>query len=83
MHAWNVSVLSETTSDTEPTLLVEFGTGKYVFNASEAVGRSWLASHHSFRKTRALFLTAAGTHRCGGVTGVWFVSIHESGFGGL
>ncbi|KAI0330270.1 hypothetical protein GY45DRAFT_1354004 [Cubamyces sp. BRFM 1775] len=70
MRAWNVSVLSDTTSDTEPTLLVDFGTAKYAFNASEATGRAWLSSHHSFRKTKALFLTAAGTHRCGGVSGL-------------
>ncbi|KAI8986907.1 beta-lactamase-like protein [Trametes punicea] len=70
MHAWNVSVLSDTTSDTEPTLLVEFDTAKYVFNASEGVGRRWLSSHHSFKRTKALFLTAAGTHRCGGVPGL-------------
>ncbi|KAL7284142.1 hypothetical protein ACG7TL_001423 [Trametes sanguinea] len=70
MHAWNVSVLSEATSDTEPTLLVEFDSGKYIFNAGEATGRTWLQSHHSLRKTRGLFLTAAGTQRCGGVGGV-------------
>ncbi|OJT01744.1 hypothetical protein TRAPUB_7800 [Trametes pubescens] len=69
MHAWNVSVLSEATSDTEPTLLVDFGVAKYVFNAGDGTGRAWLGSHHSFRKTKALFATAAGTQRCGGVSG--------------
>ncbi|CDO70624.1 hypothetical protein BN946_scf184748.g22 [Trametes cinnabarina] len=70
MHAWNVSVLSEATSDTEPTLVVAFDTGKYIINASEATGRAWLQSHHSFRRSKGLFLTAAGTHRCGGVPAV-------------
>ncbi|RDX42667.1 hypothetical protein OH76DRAFT_1410927 [Lentinus brumalis] len=70
MSAWNVSVLTGATSDTEPTLLVNFGTAKYIFNASEGMGRAWLQSHHSIRKTKGLFVTAAGTHRCGGVPGL-------------
>ncbi|KAI0710377.1 hypothetical protein C8T65DRAFT_648151 [Cerioporus squamosus] len=70
MSAWNVSVLTGATSDTEPTLLVNFGTAKYIFNASEGMGRAWLQSHHSVKKTKGLFVTAAGTHRCGGVTGL-------------
>ncbi|KAH9852566.1 hypothetical protein C2E23DRAFT_826150 [Lenzites betulinus] len=70
MQAWNVSVLTEPTSDTEPTLLVDFGVAKYVFNAGDGAGRAWLGSHHSFRKTRAIFATAAGTQRCGGVSGL-------------
>ncbi|KAI0674372.1 hypothetical protein C8Q78DRAFT_967526 [Trametes maxima] len=70
MHAWNVSVLTDVTCDTEPTLLVDFGVAKYVFNAGEGTGRAWLGSHHSFRKTKALFVTAAGTQRCGGVSGL-------------
>ncbi|KAI0826548.1 hypothetical protein BC628DRAFT_239357 [Trametes gibbosa] len=70
MQPWNVSVLSETTSDTEPTLLIDFGVAKYVFNAGESTGRAWLGSHHSFRKTRAFFATAAGWQRCGGFSGL-------------
>ncbi|RPD65585.1 hypothetical protein L226DRAFT_479775 [Lentinus tigrinus ALCF2SS1-7] len=70
MSAWNVSVLTGATSDTEPTLLVNFGTAKYIFNASEGMGRAWLQSQHSVRKTKGLFVTAAGTHRCGGVPGL-------------
>ncbi|KAI0372022.1 hypothetical protein BV20DRAFT_964716 [Pilatotrama ljubarskyi] len=70
MQAWNVSVLTDPTSDTEPTLIVDFGTAKYAFNAGEGAGRAWLGSHHSIRKTKALFVTAAGTQRCGGVPGL-------------
>lgn len=66
---WNISVLTSASSDTEPTLLVNFGTAKYIFNASEAMGRSWLQSHHSFRKMKGIFLTGVGTHRCGGIAG--------------
>ncbi|KAM5533878.1 hypothetical protein V8D89_012418 [Ganoderma adspersum] len=66
---WNISVLTSASSDTEPTLLVNFGTAKYIFNASEAMGRSWLQSHHSFRKMKGIFLTGVGTYRCGGVAG--------------
>ena len=67
---WNVSALTSASSDSEPTLVINFGTAKYIFNASEGMGRSWLQSHHTFRKTKAMFLTAAGTHRCGGVAGM-------------
>ena len=73
MSAWNVSVLSSTTSDTSPTLLVNLGTAKYIINASEGMCRSWMQSHHYIRKTKGLFVTAAGTHRCGGVPGVYGV----------
>ena len=70
MATWNISVLTSASSDTEPSLLVNFGTAKYIFNASEGLGRSWLQSHHSFRKMKGLFLTGAGTHRCGGIAGM-------------
>ena len=70
MSAWNVSVLTNATSDSEPTLLVNFGTAKYIINASEGMGRAWMQSHHGIRKTKGVFLTAAGTHRCGGVPGM-------------
>ncbi len=66
---WNISVLTSASSDTEPALLVNFGTSKYIFNASEAMGRSWLQSHQSFRKMKGMFLTGVGTHRCGGIAG--------------
>ncbi|TBU28507.1 hypothetical protein BD311DRAFT_722416 [Dichomitus squalens] len=70
MATWNVSVLTSASSDTEPSLLVNFGTAKYIFNASEGLGRSWLQSHHSFRRLKGLFLTGAGTQRCGGIAGL-------------
>ncbi|KAI0746846.1 hypothetical protein C8Q80DRAFT_801876 [Daedaleopsis nitida] len=67
MASWHVSVLTSASSDTEATLLINFGTAKYIFNASEGMGRAWLQSHHPIRKTKGLFVTAAGTQRCGGV----------------
>lgn len=71
MSTWSLSVLTSATSDTQPTLLLNFGTAKYIFNASEGMGRAWMQSHHSIRRTKGLFVTAAGTHRCGGVPGVY------------
>ena len=70
MAAWHVSVLTSVSSDTEATLLINFGSAKYIFNASEGMGRAWMQSHHGIRKTKGVFLTAAGTHRCGGVPGM-------------
>ena len=58
MSAWNVSVLTNATSDSEPTLVVNFGTAKYIINASEGMGRAWMQSHHGIRKTKGVFLTA-------------------------
>ncbi|KAI0360608.1 hypothetical protein OH77DRAFT_1393497 [Trametes cingulata] len=69
MQGWEVSVLTEATSDVEPTLFVNFGGEKYVFNAGENMVRAWISGHHSVRKTKALFVTGVGTARCGGVPG--------------
>ncbi|OSX63293.1 hypothetical protein POSPLADRAFT_1045665 [Postia placenta MAD-698-R-SB12] len=67
---WSVSVLSTATSDTEPTIVVNFESGKYVFNTGEGTGRSWLQSRRHWRKARGVFLTSVGTQRCSGLAGV-------------
>ena len=72
MSSWRISALTTASSDTEPTFVLTFGTAKYIFNASEGMGRAWLQSHHTFRKTRGLFLTGAGTRQCGGIAGMLF-----------
>ena len=71
MSPWNVSTLTAVSSDTEPTLVVNLGTAKYVFNAGEGMGRAWLESHHTFRRTKGLFLTGVGFQRCGGIAGMF------------
>lgn len=68
--SWSTSVLSTISSDTEPTVVISFESGKYVFNAGENIGRAWLSSSQSWRKTKAIFLTSIGTQRGSGLSGV-------------
>ncbi|KZT10496.1 uncharacterized protein LAESUDRAFT_810112 [Laetiporus sulphureus 93-53] len=67
---WSVSVVSTATSDTEPTIIVTFDNGKYVFNAGENTGRTWTQSRRHWRKSKGLFVTSVGTQQCAGLTGV-------------
>ncbi|KAL4253032.1 RNase Z family protein [Abortiporus biennis] len=67
---WSSSVLSTVSSDTEPTIVITFDSGKYVFNVGENTGRSWLQSRSYWKKARALFLTSVGTRTCSGLNGL-------------
>ncbi|KAI0937587.1 hypothetical protein AcW1_001572 [Taiwanofungus camphoratus] len=64
---WSASVLSTVTSDTEPTIVVTFDSGKYIFNVGENTSRIWLQSRRHWRKARGVFLTSIGTQRCSGL----------------
>ncbi|KAI0088823.1 hypothetical protein BDY19DRAFT_890423 [Irpex rosettiformis] len=67
---WSTSVLSSISSDTEPTVVISFDSGKYVFNAGENTGRAWLSSKASWRKTKGVFLTSVGVQHTGGLPGL-------------
>ncbi|KAH9940691.1 hypothetical protein B0H21DRAFT_572283 [Amylocystis lapponica] len=67
---WSASVLSAVSSDTEPTVVVTFDNAKYIFNAGENTGRTWLQSRRHWRKARGLFLTSVGTQRASGLPGL-------------
>ncbi|KII91109.1 hypothetical protein PLICRDRAFT_37799 [Plicaturopsis crispa FD-325 SS-3] len=75
---WNASVLSSFTSDTDPTIVITFGSGKYIFNAGEATGRAFLQSRRNWKKTKGVFLTAIGPERAGGLPGLC-MSLADSG----
>lgn len=66
---WSASVVSTVSSDTEPIITINFESRKYVFNAGESAGRSFLQSRATWRKTEGLFLTSLGTQRGSGVPG--------------
>ncbi|KAH8833314.1 hypothetical protein DL96DRAFT_720405 [Flagelloscypha sp. PMI_526] len=66
---WRVNVLSTQTSDTSPSILVEFPDAKYAFNVGEGSARSLAQSKSNWKKTRACFLTSLGAERCTGLTG--------------
>lgn len=66
---WSASVLSAVSSDTEPSVVITFDSAKYVFNAGENTGRTWLQSRNYWRRTKVLFLTSVGTQRGSGVPG--------------
>lgn len=66
---WSASVVSTVTSDTEPTIVIEFDTGKYIFNVGENTNRAFIQNRPNWKKTRGLFLTSIGTQRAGGLAG--------------
>jgi ribonuclease Z len=66
---WSTSVLTSVSSDTEPTIVLTFDSGKYVFNAGENTTRALTQSRQNFKKTKGLFFTSVGTQRMSGITG--------------
>lgn len=70
MH-WSANALSALTSDTEPTIVLEFESAKYIFNVGENTMRAFVQSRQNFKKTRGLFMTSVGSQRAGGLAGEW------------
>lgn len=66
---WSANVLSTVTSDTEPTIIIEFDSAKYIFNAGENTNRAFTQSRANWRKTKGIFLTSVGTQRASGLAG--------------
>ncbi|KAH8083328.1 hypothetical protein BXZ70DRAFT_1073609 [Cristinia sonorae] len=67
---WSATTISTLSADSEPTVVVQFESGKYIFNAGENTGRSWLQSRNKWSKTKAIFLTQNGTQRGAGLPGL-------------
>ena len=66
---WTSAVVTTVSSDTEPSIVVTFGSAKYIFNAGENTTRAWLESRRNWRKSRCIFLTSVGTQRGSGLPG--------------
>lgn len=78
MH-WSANALSALTSDTEPTIVLEFDSAKYIFNVGENTIRTFVQSRQNFKKTRGLFLTSVGSQRAGGLAGEWLLTCRHEG----
>jgi ribonuclease Z len=68
---WSTSVLTQHSSDTEPTVVVNFDNAKYVFNVGENTSRSYVQSTQRFNKVRGIFISEIGTQRTAGLAGEW------------
>ncbi|KIM85847.1 hypothetical protein PILCRDRAFT_817088 [Piloderma croceum F 1598] len=67
--SWSANVLSTVTSDTEPTIIIEFVNAKYIFNVGENTNRAFLQNRPNWKKTKGLFLTSVGAQRASGLSG--------------
>jgi hypothetical protein len=72
---WSANVLSTVTSDTEPTIIIEFDTAKYIFNVGENTNRAFIQNRPNWKKTRGLFLTSVGAQRSSGLSGEHLVLV--------
>jgi ribonuclease Z len=66
---WSANVLSQRSSDTEPTLVITFETAKYIFGAGENTSRSFIQNAGRMNKARAVFLGHLGPDRTSGLAG--------------
>jgi len=67
---WSASVLTSLSSDTEPSIVVTFESGKYIFNMGENTARAALQSKRGWKKVKGLFVTEVGTKRTSGLSGM-------------
>lgn len=65
---WSSSTITGLSSDTGPTIVITFESGKYVFNVGEGTTRAHLQTRRGWKKVKAMFLTQATTERMGGMT---------------
>jgi ribonuclease Z len=66
---WSANVLTTVTSDTEPTIVIEFDDAKYIFNVGENTGRAFTQNRPNWKKTKGVFLTSLGVQRASGLSG--------------
>lgn len=66
---WSANVLTTVTSDTEPTVIVEFDSGKYIFNVGDNTNRAFMQNAFNWKKTRGIFLSSVGAQRASGLSG--------------
>lgn len=72
---WSASVLTSVSSDTEPTIVLTFEKGKYIFNASENTNRAFLQSRRSWKRTQGVFFTQIGVQRASGLSGAFVCAL--------
>jgi ribonuclease Z len=75
---WSTSVLTAQTSDTEPTIIINFDSAKYIFNVGENTNRAFLQSRRNWKRTRGIFLTGIGTQRASGLPGAFIRNVITS-----
>ncbi|KXN86195.1 Zinc phosphodiesterase ELAC protein 2 [Leucoagaricus sp. SymC.cos] len=63
MQPWSTTVITPLSYDTEPTVLVQFDSAKYIFNVGENTNRSFLQSRKNWRRTKGIFLTQVNSQR--------------------
>jgi hypothetical protein len=66
---WSATVLASATSDTDPTLLINFDNAKYVFNVTEGFSRTCIQRKVTTNKLRSVFLSRYSTEACNGMPG--------------
>lgn len=70
---WSTHVVSATTSDTNPSVVVTFDSGKYIFNVGENTTRTLLHAGSvgtgGWKRMRAVFLTQLTPERVSGLPG--------------
>jgi ribonuclease Z len=69
MQSWVTTAVTSLSHDTEPTILVNFENGKYMFNAGENTNRAFLQSSKNWKKMRGVFLSQVTTQRASGLAG--------------
>ena len=66
---WSANVLASATSDTDPTLLINFDNAKYVFNVTEGFSRTCIQRKVTTNKLRSVFLSRYSAETCNGMPG--------------
>lgn len=66
---WSTTVVTAASSDTEPSIVVNFDYARYIFNVGENTNRSFSQKKCPRRKIRGVFVTQTGTQRTGGLAG--------------
>jgi ribonuclease Z len=69
MQNWSAAVHTALSTDTEPTIIVNFDDAKYIFNASENATRAFRESNGNWKKTKAMFFTQSNVEKTSGLAG--------------
>ncbi|KAF5362391.1 hypothetical protein D9756_002186 [Leucocoprinus leucothites] len=63
MKSWSTTVVTPLSSDTEPTVLVNFDGAKYIFNVGENTNRAFTQSQQNYKRMSGVFLTQVNSQR--------------------
>ncbi|KZT39457.1 hypothetical protein SISSUDRAFT_984836 [Sistotremastrum suecicum HHB10207 ss-3] len=75
---WQAIGLSQSTADSNPSILLTFDSGKYLFNCGEGTTRLLIQNRRGFRKVKGIFATRVNTDAVGGIPGT-LMSLADSG----